>query len=280
MWRGNETTLGLIDHLSLLYAHALTICRFVAATPVAAGSRYFATFFAPQVIIFDEAGHARELTPLVNTAFFDAKARIVLGDPAQSNPWICNVDGPNSQKRLSVSLLERAVHKGIPTVDLMINRRTYGGLHTLPSKLFYGSRMKTDHDPEMLPGPVRNMRHYLDLLRGKRTAIPRLLADLLGSRWRSQEGATSPDNVAHRRWALARVHELLNAPWFMNIDSSAKGRILLLTTASASLKANQKETTHWKAEAKSRLDINHRHSSRHRGRLCHTRHREGKLVHG
>lgn len=256
IWIGGTRSILFLDHLSVLYAKTLSTCRFITATPVAAATAYFAHFFNPSLIVFDEAGHARELTTLIPAAFFGGcKAKIFIGDPKQSGPWVS--DTTDIRAQLKVSLLERAVHKKVPTAELMINRRAYAGLHGLASALFYGNKMRSAYESQQIPRSVRCLRHYLDIVRGKEADIPRLLVNLTDSVVEDrEEGRRGPDNPRHRKWALSRVREILKMPWFTSVSNPLiRGRILLLVTAKASCIQYERETAKWLPHEQHRLDI-------------------------
>src|SRR5690606_20747915 len=62
-----------------LYQDTLAAADFIATTPVAA-SNHFRDMFKPDLVYFDEAPHARELSNLIAIANFDPIAWIFCGD--------------------------------------------------------------------------------------------------------------------------------------------------------------------------------------------------------
>lgn len=240
--------------LEALYAATLAECPFVAATPVTAALEFFSQHFNPDVIMFDEAGHARELATLVPAAYFNARLRVFVGDHRQSQPWMYT-PGHEHSDQIRVSLLERAVFKAQPQAELMMNRRAYAGLHLLPSQLFYEGKM-VSHNTSFFPDSVHSMMDWMDKKRGRHSFVPRILVNHGDSRWERTGSGLTCHNPAHAEVALKYIREVLGHSWFTrpNLPDSP-GSVLLITTAKGALNEYNRKLKLWSPMERERVQV-------------------------
>ena len=187
-----------------LYAAALDRADFIATSPVAVAHAYFSRNWQPELVFFDEAAHAREASTLIPLAFQKtALAHIYLGDPKQSKPFAVE------EEVLRVSALQRADERGAVNARLLMNRRAYGGLEQLASKLFYEGEMVPD--PVLgaygLPESTSHLEEWLNNKRARDSEVPRLLVSLEKAFAVKGKGSMSPYNPVHQSWILDAVKE-------------------------------------------------------------------------
>ncbi|KAF7563952.1 hypothetical protein G7046_g130 [Stylonectria norvegica] len=236
-----------------LYEEALQDVDFIATTCVAGAQEYFRRAFKPDIIFFDEAGHAKELATLIPIAFFNAKAYIFLGDPAQAAPFVCSKATYSEQ--LKITALERATKAGIGH-KFLINHRAYGGLHELPSALFYQNAMISNYKSkkELFTPPVLRVKQFLDNIRGREADITRVLVSLPGSS-NFQIGGNSRWHQGHQDWIIRRIQELLASSWFTSIDGTHPGTILLITPTKESFNRYLTDLRSWEHGKRQRVEL-------------------------
>ncbi|KAM7209739.1 P-loop containing nucleoside triphosphate hydrolase protein [Naviculisporaceae sp. PSN 640] len=212
-----------------VYRAVLQEADFIATTPVAAFC-HFHGMFNPDLIFFDESAHARELSTLIPISFFSPKAWFFVGDWRQTSPYVeCK---HQECAQLHLSLLERVDRVVGISCQLFTNHRSLGGLHALPSELFYGSRMTSAQMDGHVPDSLEYLRTYFLGLRKTESRImlestvPRFVVDL-GEE--EEELENSFWNEFNHVWVMERVHELLADPRFLQPDSSTPGTILLVS---------------------------------------------------
>ena len=192
--------LGLERPLLALYTDVLREVDFIAATPVAASLNLH--WLKPDIIVFDEAAHAREPQTLMPIAYFDAKATIFIGDHRQMKPFSAIhgwTDADIAHRSLvQTSSMARLSYRNMIEHQLLINHRAYGGLHQLPSDIFYNGEMVSGLDHQQLPASVVHLSRYLDRLRGQQSTVPRLVMNLPGEQADHGDGeGTSAYNPTH-----------------------------------------------------------------------------------
>ncbi|CAM1505153.1 Fc.00g107900.m01.CDS01 [Cosmosporella sp. VM-42] len=258
-WR--EGDLGLLPDMIAfstklvpLYEKTLADADFIATTPVAAAHRSFADLFNPDLVFYDEAAHARDLSTLIPPAFFQAKAYFFIGDHRQVTPYVAHSHQYSSQLEIP-SLLRASAHEKALS-QLLINHRAYGGLHELPSRIFYDDLMMSPFTmEELLPEPVKRVRGYLDGLRGNKASIPRLLVSFQRDEWEKAVAGPSSWNRKHHDWIVPRVRDLLKASWFTGLDGTTPGTIMVITSAKESCLRYRKELSHCRWEDRRRINI-------------------------
>lgn len=212
-----------------LYRDTLAAADFVATTPVAAHN-HFKGLFRPDLVYFDEAPHARELCNLIAIANFDPIAWVFCGDYRQTVPYVAS-GGPDCENsfaaQMRISMMERAAKVDVIKHELLINHRSFGGLHQLASDLFYQKKMTSATDTDTVP--LIRMRRYLrNLAKGKCCKVPRLVVSINKCQKATMDG-TSCYNPQHTRWVMNRVHELLADPKFLQARRQELGTILIIS---------------------------------------------------
>ncbi|KAK4112767.1 hypothetical protein N656DRAFT_74908 [Canariomyces notabilis] len=196
-----------------LYRDTLGDADFIATTPVAA-SNHFRGMFKPDLVYFDEAPHARELSNLIAIANFDPIAWIFCGDYRQTVPYVGSASAPANdniyRKQMQVSMMERAAAVDAIRFELLMSHRSFGGLHQLASDLWYGGRMVSGNDG------------------GKACPVPRLLLHVKNCGPEQLDG-TSAWNPTHAVWVMDRVRELLNDTKFKHAARDEPGTILIIS---------------------------------------------------
>jgi regulator of nonsense transcripts 1 len=209
----------LIYHL---YRDTLAAADFIATTPVAA-SNHFRGMFKPDLLYFDESPHARELTNLIAIANFDPIAWIFCGDYRQTVPYVGST-GPDSDNlyrdQMQVSMMERAAVANVISHELLMNHRSFGGLHELASTMWYDGRMVSGNEGRTHP-ELAYVKQYLGTLAGRPCDVPRALIHLNNCGPERRDG-TSAYNPSHTAFVMANVRALLNDPQF-------KGNILIMS---------------------------------------------------
>ncbi|KAK0656651.1 P-loop containing nucleoside triphosphate hydrolase protein [Cercophora newfieldiana] len=248
--RDPEERLGALDRLRrtliCLYDDVISSADFIVATPVAA-SRHLAGYYKPDLLIFDECGHAHELSTLIALAHFEPKAWFFTGDHRQTEPFVTSTAGYGSQ--LLISTMERAAVNGAIPHQLLINHRARSGLECLASDLFYRQEMRSERrDDSAVPLSTRHLRAWLQGLINNAPKpqapvtllgldIPRLLVSDERNIPAEQVG-TSFWNKAHLGFVVQQVTHLLNDPHFTepppddNADpdaAPAPGSIMILS---------------------------------------------------
>jgi hypothetical protein len=88
---GEDVKTLLNKELTPNYSHVLRNAATIMCTPVASRC-HFNNMFSPDLIIFDECAHARELSTLIPVAFFQPMAWLFIGDPWQRTPYTSMAD--------------------------------------------------------------------------------------------------------------------------------------------------------------------------------------------
>ncbi|KAK3938674.1 P-loop containing nucleoside triphosphate hydrolase protein [Diplogelasinospora grovesii] len=218
-----------------LYRDTLADADFIATTPVAA-STLFRGMFKPDLVYFDEAPHARELSNLIAIANFDPMAWIFCGDYRQTQPHVSTdkamgEDGPVNihSAQMQVSMMKRAEVAHAIKYELLINHRAFGGLQELASTLWYSRRMVSGN-LDKAPTSLTYIRNYLGQFMGGRTCtVPRVLIHLKGCGPEVSAGNKSAWNPTHAKWVMKRVRELLFAKEFTHAERDEPGTILIIS---------------------------------------------------
>ncbi|KAH6888119.1 P-loop containing nucleoside triphosphate hydrolase protein [Thelonectria olida] len=256
---------ALRSQVSLLYRAVLAQTDFIATTPVAAyGS--FSKLFRADIVFVDEAPHARELTTLIPLAFFEPIAWILTGDVNQTRPFVKGGDRRDTKKlgltfnpyadQLRMSIMARAAHLGAINSQLLVNKRSHGNLHGLPSTMFYQGQMSSGwNGNQRYPPSVLYLKKYLQALGGvsnmdENRAVIRLKDSCeeshLSSFW----------NPVHHRWILEQTKELLVNQEFRSIDNSDKpGNIMIQTPYSTSERFFFAEVRQWPEDWQKRVRV-------------------------
>lgn len=218
----------LRDETYTLYKDTLNEVDFVASTPVAAvnlaGGKY-----TPDIVLFDEAPHARELANLIAIAHFQPMAWIFTGDFRQTGCYVGSMNQNPWETQMKMSIMERAYHADAIKHELLMNHRAYGRLHQMPSAIFYNSRMVTGiPEDEILPPSTRYLRTWLErFTSGANVYIPRLVVHQLANQ-PAVEVAKSWYHPSHQAWVLARCKELMTDKMFRSVDGKSPGSILII----------------------------------------------------
>jgi regulator of nonsense transcripts 1 len=219
----------LRQSLIRLYHEVLDQADFIATTPVAAPR--LCDVFKPDLIIFDECAHARELSTMISLAYFDPKAWFFVGDHRQTEPF---VEGSFRYcRQLKMSTMERADRNHAVSYQLLVNHRAYGGLEGLASDLFYDGAMRSEKDgDELLPRSVTHLRDWLSRMATGNPIqgnlrIPRLIVSHPGAR--SKQLGRSAWNPKHHNFVMEQVEGLLRDPDFVQVGSSERGTIMILS---------------------------------------------------
>ncbi|KAK4227037.1 P-loop containing nucleoside triphosphate hydrolase protein [Podospora fimiseda] len=224
-----------------LYSDTLAAADFIATTPVAAHN-HFKGMFRPDLVYFDESPHARELCNLIAIANFDPMAWIFCGDYRQTVPFVGSGENEFADQ-MRVSMMERAARcQGIIQHELLINHRSFGGLHQLASFLWYGERMTSGTPDNTVP-----------LVRGKPVDVPRLVVHLKDCP-RPQKDGTSFWNPAHAAWVMDRVKELLVDPKFLQPRRKELGTILIIAPYKKAFEHYKKEVKKLPTWARKRVE--------------------------
>ncbi|KAH6973637.1 AAA domain-containing protein [Ilyonectria sp. MPI-CAGE-AT-0026] len=255
----------LRSQVSLLYRAVLAQTDFIATTPVAAYGN-FSKLFRPEVIFFDEAPHARELTTLIPLAFFEPIAWILTGDVKQTRPFVKGGDKRDMMKlglkfnpyaeQLRVSLMARAEMVGAINSKLLVNKRAHGNLHRLPSKMFYQSEMISGYESiERYPSTVIHLTRYLQQLGG----LPEMRENRVVIRLKDSQEEKQKNsfwNPAHHNWVINQVQKLLGDPQFRSItDMSAPGSVMIQTPYATAVRVYLSEVKQWPQEWQDRVEV-------------------------
>ena len=222
-----ETNMELLrKSLVPLYYDVLRFADFIATTPATAPR--IAEVFKPELIIFDECAHARELSTMISLAYFEPKAWFFVGDHRQTEPFVAARKAKFSLQ-LQVSTIERADRNGATTNQLLVNHRAFGGLERLPSNLFYEGAMRSGKTQgELSAHGANNQPSWLkSLAKDEKLVVPRLLVVSHGKGTVARVG-TSCWNPGHQKTTLEHVSSLLEDPSFMHPDGATPGTIMIL----------------------------------------------------
>ncbi|KAK1750211.1 P-loop containing nucleoside triphosphate hydrolase protein [Echria macrotheca] len=214
-----------------LYRETLLEADCIVTTPVTA--RYhLAGSYEPDIIVFDECGHARELSVMISLAYFQPAVWFFTGDHRQTEPYVEASDHISPYaSQLRVSTMERAdVCNAIP-YQLLINHRAYGGLERLASELFYAGVMRSDKSgDDVFPPSTMYLLTWLGELAGGKlmSSTPRLLI-ANASTQRSQQAGTSSFHPGHQRFVVEQIQRLLVDQKFVQAGSNLRGTIMVIS---------------------------------------------------
>ncbi|EAQ88548.1 hypothetical protein CHGG_05167 [Chaetomium globosum CBS 148.51] len=237
-----------------LYRDTLAETDFIATTPVAA-SNHFNGMFRPELVYFDEAPHARELANLVAIANFEPIAWIFCGDHRQTVPYVGSAT-PECvniyREQMQVSMMKRASVANVIRYELLMNHRSFGGLHQLASTMWYDGRMVSGNTHT--PAALTHMRSYLGSFKnGQVCIVPRLVVHLKNCGQESHEG-TSAWNPTHTAWVMKRVVELLNDKQFKHAERDEPGVILIMSPYKKAFNEYKKEIKKLPLSAQKRVE--------------------------
>lgn len=263
---GAEDWKSIRRQVSFLYRAVLSQADFIATTPVATYGG-FSKLFEPDLIFVDEAPHARELTTLIPIAYYSPLAWIFTGDVKQTRPFVKSTskrvlesDGLTFNpfaEQLRVSTMARAAAVNALNSKLLVNKRAYGNLHRLPSRMFYGAEMISGHDEaSMYPPSAQHLKEHLMKLGG----VPdvdenRVVVRLKGSREVMHRGSFW--NPAHHEWLLEQVQRLLRDDAFQTVTgpAAAGGTIMIATPYSTAARQYNAEVRKWPKEWQDRIEV-------------------------
>ncbi|KAK4162022.1 P-loop containing nucleoside triphosphate hydrolase protein [Cladorrhinum sp. PSN259] len=231
-----------------LYFTAIRDTDFIATTPIAA--RLITKIFRPDIVIFDECGHARELTTVTSLAFFRPKAFFFVGDHRQTEPYT-EETGHRYEAQLKISTMERADANGAAPNQLLVNHRAHGGLERLASGLFYKGRMRSDkvgRNDLLFPRSVVYLQKWLqsipDTVIDQKTSVsgklepggvPRLIIDHWGNSYRQARDGTSSWSETHLEFVMEKVMALLQDQNFKQLDGNKPGTIMIISPYKAAM---------------------------------------------
>lgn len=243
-----------------LYYSTVRDGDFIATTPVAA--HRITKIFHPDIVIFDECGHARELTTMISLAFFRPKAFFV-GDHRQTEPYT-EETGHTYAPQLKISTMERADADGATPNQLLVNHRAYAGLERLASCLFYKGQMRSDKPITQLPGSLVHLQNWMRSLpqrhkehkvSGRLGVVPRLIIDHWGNTFKQTKEGTSSWSPVHHEVVMGHVKELLRDQKFTQIDGETPGTIMILTPYRAATTKYLEDVTKLKKRMKDRVMV-------------------------
>lgn len=224
------------ERIKQLYREVLDEARFIATTPVTAYKASSALSNA-QVIMFDEAPHARELSIMISIANFKPFAWILTGDHRQTKPFVGSYGNrPNVNKyaeQLRVSTMERACRKNPDIPSLLINHRANGNLQELASELFYNSKMVPAVNPlrpGAIPSTVLHLRkkYLMEIKQSNEPDVSRLLVVLKTSAMPTQI-QNSWYNPSHQDFVMDLVGKLVDDKYFRQTNGKDRGTILIMS---------------------------------------------------
>ncbi|KAL1869644.1 hypothetical protein Daus18300_005499 [Diaporthe australafricana] len=222
-----------------VYRNALRQIDFIAMTPVTASkfSSDLAAIFNPVLVIVNEAPHARELSTLTPIARFNPAAWLFTGDDRQTKPWVGSYGKrPNINEyapQLRTSMMERAIQLKANSHTLMVNHRARGGLHELPSKLFYDNVMISAYTQEQhgwLPNSTSHLRdsYIMKMKQNNGPRVSRLIV-VLGKIGPPAEEQSNWYHREHELWVMNLIRRLLSDPKFTKSNGKDRGTILVMS---------------------------------------------------
>ncbi|RDA90661.1 hypothetical protein CP533_6825 [Ophiocordyceps camponoti-saundersi (nom. inval.)] len=261
----SESWKALRRLVSLLYRAVLAQTDFVATTPVATFG-HFSKLFRPDLVVMDEAPHARELTSLIPIAFFSPLAWIFTGDVNQTRPFVKNDDKRSAEKaglqfnpfaeQLRTSTMARAAAVGAINSKLLMNKRSFANLHRLPSRLFYDGQMSSGYDEATLyPPSTLYLKGYLEKLGGvKDMGENRLVVRLQGEEQKLRESFWNP---VHHEWVLAQVQLLLQDESFTGSGKGkvGKGKVMIAAPYRTAVRQYHSRVKTWPEEWQDRVEV-------------------------
>ncbi|POR34168.1 Putative ATP-dependent helicase [Tolypocladium paradoxum] len=263
---GTEDWRSIRRQVSFLYRTVLSQTDFIATTPVAAYGG-FSKLFEPDLVFMDEAPHARELTTLIPIAYYSPLAWIFTGDVKQTRPFVKSTGKRDIKnegmkfnpfaEQLRVSTMARAAAVNALNCKLLVNKRAYGNLHRLPSKMFYEAEMISGHDEaSMYPPSAQQLKEYLKKLGG----VPDVNENRVVVRLKESQEKMHRDsfwNPAHHEWLLEQVQHLLRDDAFHTVTgpTGAGGTIMIATPYSTAARQYNAEVRKWPKEWQDRVEV-------------------------
>ncbi|KYK59908.1 nonsense-mediated mRNA decay protein 1 [Drechmeria coniospora] len=256
----------LCGQVSSLYRDVLSQADFIATTP-AASYGGLNKFFHPKLIFMDEAPHARELTTLIAIAYYNPLLWIFTGDVKQTRPFVKSMPRQRAQcvgskfnpysEQLRLSTMARASAAGALNCRLLVNKRAFGNLERLPSRMFYGEQMISGYDEaSRFPASTRHLQGYLqslDRMGGVGELDDnRVVVRLHASKERGLH--SSFWNPAHHKWLLEQAQRLLRDENFRSTTGSA-GTMMIEAPYSAAVRQYKSEVETWPAEWQDRVEV-------------------------
>lgn len=214
-----------LEQFEDLYRQGLEQVDFIATTPVAArwGPH---SMWQPDIVIFDEAAHARELSTLISVAFYNPSAWIFLGDHHQTQPFFRSTL-PEAQQ-LGLSTLERKARRGEITHQLLVNHRARGDLHEMASEIIYDGKMRSGLNVEdQCPPSTHYLQQWLVDKGFLTSPNSRVILDIPWSEEKSA-GNGQWHNPCQRWWVTTLTQELLDDKHFTTTDGKSPGTILII----------------------------------------------------
>ncbi|KAK4460961.1 P-loop containing nucleoside triphosphate hydrolase protein [Cladorrhinum samala] len=183
-----------------LYFHTICNADFIATTPVVA--RWVRMIFHPDIVIFNECGHARELTTIMSLAFFRPKAYFFVGDHRQTEPYAEDT-GHKYAPQLKMSTLERADANGAAPNQLLVNHRATGC------------------------GPYLGNTKSTKCLDGLGWCLGS--SSIIGATRASKRRKRPSWSPVHHEVVMGHVKELLRDQKFTQVDGETPGTVMILT---------------------------------------------------
>ena len=257
-----------------LYLVVLSQVDFIATTPVAACGR-FSKCFQPDIIFVDEASHARELTTLIPIAYFTPLAWIFTGDVKQTSPFVKDgrkrgsgrqeaaEDGIRRNpfaRQLRTSTMARADAVDAINSRIMVNRRAYGNLHKLSSKIFYNGLMTSSHTgSNMFPPSVMHLRQWLERIGSVKSLTEnRIIVHMPEGKEQKSNGSFY--NQAHQKWLLEQVESLLEDTAFMALQHAThavdkRGTVMIATPYRTAARKYSEAVRKWADSKQERVEV-------------------------
>lgn len=253
--------------ISSLYRRVLSHADFVATTPVAA-SGAFGGLFKPDIVIFDEAPHARELSTLIPIAHFDPLVWIFTGDVHQTRPFVKGTEKRDIEnhgikhnpfvEQLRFSTMARAAAVGVLDGQLLVNKRAHGNLHRLASVLFYNGNMRSLHDTSktMYPPSTLHLKRHLEKMGGMTCPLnENRIVVQLDSACEKEERKSFWNPVNHK-WVVEQVKTLLKDDKFTSVSQGGgPGTIIIMSPYSTALRRYDTVVKQWPDEWRRRVQV-------------------------
>ncbi|KAJ0116673.1 hypothetical protein J7T55_009823 [Diaporthe amygdali] len=220
-----------------LFRAVLARTDFVVTTTVGASkiATHASEHFRPQLVIFDDAARARELSTLVAIANFpSAQAWLFTGTCETTKPYVGSYGKRDLWNpcvhQLRTSMIERRLNVTSDTHSLSLNHQTRGDIHFLSSDIFWDGQIQSAFEKhERFPPSTLHLLEYCkNLAMNQELSIPRLLVHVKGSTMNSSTGK-SKSNDGHLNWVIQRaVRDLVQDRQFRSTDNQP-GSIIITT---------------------------------------------------
>lgn len=251
-----------------LFSRVLNETDIVITTTV--GAAKIAEHFRPQLVIYDDAARARELSTLVAIANFpSAEAWLFTGTVEMTRPYVSSWGVPNFWNpwavQLRTSLMERYLSVTPNALRLSLNHQAHGDLHILSSDLFWGGKIQSAlPSSERSPPSTMHLLEYCRSLAVRQTlTVPRLLVHVKRSAEDKEENSKLNNN--HLYWVIQHVvRHLVQDPEFRTTDGTERGSIIIATPYRAQFSRYRKAIN----GLMNQLDREHRLAGGH-GKMLH-----------